>query len=58
MTGTHPRRTERVYAETVSDSPLTWSNERWRREVRADTLRTLGWWLLRAVLFGVRCLLP
>lgn len=42
----------------MSDSPLTWSDERWRREVRADNLRTLGLWLLRGVVFGVRCLLP
>ena len=49
---------ERGYAESVSDSPLTWSDERWRREARAETLHTLGRWLLRAVLFGVRCLLP
>jgi hypothetical protein len=41
----------------MSDSPLTWSDERWRREVRADNLRTLKRWLLRAVLFGMRCLL-
>ena len=45
-------------ATFVTDSPLTWSEERWGREVRADNVRTLGRWLLRVVLFGVRCLLP